>query len=75
MEPLRWKVRIAVLWVFMVVANLVHSLLVVWEPDGLERMIAHIEEMGAGGLLFEALFALVPLWLAFLAMTPPLQKA
>lgn len=69
MEILRWKTRIALLWVFMVVAILAHSLLVAWEPGGLERMISHMEEMGAGGLLFEALVCLVPLWLAFVSLT------
>ena len=66
MEILRWKTRIAVLWVFMLLANLVHGLLVVWEPGGLEKMIAHVQEMGP---LFQALFTLIPLWLAFLALT------
>ena len=69
METLRWKTRIAVLWVFMVVATLSHSLLVILEPGGLERMVSHMEAMGAGGLLFEALFSLIPLWLAFVVMT------
>ena len=32
-------------------------------------MIAHMEEMGTGGLLFEALFSLIPLWLAFVVMS------
>ena len=69
MEILRWKTRIAVLWLFLPVATLAHGLLMAWEPGGLERMIADMEAKGAGGLLFEALFGLVPLWLAFLAMT------
>lgn len=69
MELLRWKARIAGLWVFMVVANYIHGMLITWEQGGLERMMSRMEAGGAGELLFEALFALVPLWLAFLAMT------
>jgi hypothetical protein len=69
METLRWKTRIALLWVLMVVAILAHGLLVTWEPGGLEKMISRMEAMGAGALLFEALFSLIPLWLAFVAIT------
>ena len=69
MEILRWKARIALLWVLMLVANFSHAMLVTLEPGGLEKMISHIEEMGAGGLLFEALFSLIPLWLVFVTMT------
>ena len=32
-------------------------------------MMSRMEAGGAGKLLFEALFSLIPLWLAFLAMT------
>ncbi len=69
MEVLRWKTRIALLWVVMVVANFVHGMLATWEPGGLEKLIAHMKEVGAGGLLFEALLALIPLWLAFVTMS------
>ena len=69
MEILRWKTRIAVLWVFMVVADLAHGLLVAWEPGGVEKMVSHMEAMGPGWFIFEAFFFLVPLWLAFVSMT------
>ena len=69
MELLRWKTRIAVLWVFLAVATLAHGLLIVWELGGLERMLSDMEAGGPGKFLFEALFGLVPLWLAFLALT------
>ena len=69
METLRWKTRIAVLRVFMVVADLAHGLLVAWEPGGVEKMVSHMEAMGPGWFLFEAFFFLVPLWLAFVSMT------
>ena len=69
MEILRWKTRIAVLWVFMAVAMSAHGLLVAMVPGGLEKVIAEVEAMGPGMLVFFALFWLVPLWLAFLSMT------
>ena len=68
METLSWKVRIAFLWVFMPVADLVHSLLVAWTPGGLEKMVSRVEAGGSGWLLFEALFSLIPLWLAFMTL-------
>ena len=69
METLRWKTRIAVLWVFMAVAMSAHGLLAALVPDGLEKTISEVEAMGSGMLVFMALFWLVPLWLAFVSMT------
>jgi len=69
MEILRWKTRIAVLWVFMAVAMSAHSLLNAIVPGGLEKAIAEVEATGPGMLVFMALFWLVPLWLAFVTMT------
>lgn len=69
MEILIWKTRIALLWVLMVLADVAHSLLVVWEPGGQERMISRLEVLGAGGMLFEATFSLIPLWMAFVTIT------
>jgi len=69
MEILRWKTRIAVLWVFMAVAMSAHSLLNAIVPGGLEKAIAEVEATGSGMLVFMALFWLGPLWLAFVSMT------
>jgi hypothetical protein len=69
MEALRWKTRIAVLWVLMAVAMSAHGLLTAMVPGGLEKAIAEVEAMGPGMLVFMALFWLVPLWLAFVSMT------
>ena len=69
MEILRWKTRIAVLWLFMAVAMSAHGLLTAMVPGGLEKAISEVEAMGAGMLVFMALFWLVPLWLAFVTMT------
>ena len=69
MEILRWRTRIAVLWIFMAVAMSAHGLLVAMVPGGLEKAISEVESMGSGMLVFMALFWLVPLWLAFVSMT------
>ena len=69
MELLKWKIRIAVLWLFMVVSISAHCHFFTWEPGGLERMASHIEAEGSGVLLFEALGRLIPLWMAFMSLT------
>jgi len=69
MEILRWKTRIAVLWVFMAVAMSAHSLFVFMDPALIEEMMAELEATGPGMLVVMALFWLVPLWLAFVSMT------
>ena len=69
METLRWKTRIAVLWVFMAVAMSAHSLFMAMRPGGLEKVTSEVEAMGAGMIVFMALFWLIPLWLAFVSMT------
>ena len=72
MEVLRWKARIAVLWLFMAVAMSVHSIMGFMEPGMIEEIMSgEIEgvKLGTGMLVFMALFWLVPLWLAFVSMT------
>lgn len=67
MEILRWKTRIAVLWVFMAVAMSAHSVLSFMEPEVVEQMWEM--EMGAGMMLFLAIFWWVPLVMAVLSLT------
>ena len=72
MEILRWKTRIAVLWVFMAVAMSVHSIMSFMEPGMIEELMSGVVEgaaMTPGMLIFMALFWLIPLWLAFISMT------
>jgi len=69
MEILRWKTRIALLWVFLAVAMSAHTLTLAMEPGGLEWMISEGTAMGPVWMVIGALFWLVPLWLAFLSMT------
>jgi hypothetical protein len=69
METLRWKTRIAVLWVLMAVAMSAHSIMAVMEAGGFEKMAEETAAMGPGMLVFMSLFWLVPLWLAFMSLT------
>ena len=67
MGILQWKIRISVLWIFMAVAMVAHSVLAFMEPGAMEQ----IEEMpiSAGMFLFMALFWWVPLVMAVLSVT------
>ena len=69
MEVLRWKTRIAVLWVLMAVAMSAHSIMATMEAGGFEEIAEEMAGMGAGMLVFIALFWLIPLWLAFMSLT------
>jgi len=67
MKILQWKIRISVLWVFMAVAMSAHGVLAFMEPGAVEQ-IGEMQ-MGAGMLLFMALFWWVPLVMAVLSVT------
>jgi hypothetical protein len=67
MKILQWKIRISVLWVFMAVAMSAHGVLAFMEPGAMEQ-IGEMQ-MGAGMLLFMALFWWVPLVMAVLSVT------
>jgi len=69
MEILRWKIRIAMLWILMAVAMSAHSQFVLMDPGATEKAMAEIEATGPGMLVFKALFWLVPLWMAFMSLT------
>lgn len=67
MKILQWKIRISVLWIFMAVAMSAHGVLAFMEPGAMEQ-IGEMQ-MGAGMLLFMALFWWVPLVMAVLSVT------
>jgi hypothetical protein len=67
MEVLRWKTRIAVLWVFMAVAMSAHAVLSFMEREAVEQTWEM--EMGSGMMLLMALFWWVPLVMAVLSLT------
>lgn len=67
MASLTLKIRIALLWVFMAVAMSAHSIVFFMEPGAIEEI--EKMQMGAGMLLFMALFWWVPLVMAVLSLT------
>jgi hypothetical protein len=67
MEILRWKTRIAVLWVFMAVAMSAHSIFSFMVPELVEEMWGM--EMGQGMMLLMALFWWIPMVMAVLSLT------
>jgi hypothetical protein len=67
MEVLRWKTRIAVLWIFMAVAMSAHAVLSFMGREAAEEIWAM--EMGPGMMLLMALFWWVPLVMAVLSLT------
>jgi len=69
MEVLRWKTRIALLWVFMAVAMSAHAALAAMEPGGFEKIAEEATTMGPGMLVFMSLFWWVPLVMAVLSVT------
>jgi len=72
MEILRWKTRIAVLWLLMAVAMSTHSIMAFMEPGMIEELMSGEVEGRAltpGMLIFMALFWLIPLWMAFVVIT------
>ena len=72
MELLRWKIRIAVLWIFLAVGMSAGMFLWFMGPGAIEDIIAgKMEDMQIGeGLMFLfAIFWLIPLIMAFLTLT------
>jgi len=63
------KTRISVLWIWMAVAVSAHSLLFLFEPGAIEKVTSGEMKWGAWMLLFNALFWLIPLVMAFLSVT------
>lgn len=69
MEILKLETRIAVLWIWMTVAISAHSLLYLFAPGAIEEILSGEMYFGEGMLLFDALFWLIPLVMAFLSVT------
>ena len=69
MESLRWKARIAVLWILAAVAMSAHMILITLDPAPMKKVVEWAATAGKGEWIFTALFWLIPLWLAFAAMT------
>ena len=69
METLRWKTRIAVLWILSAVAMSAHMILISFDPVAMKKAYEWAPTARSGEWAFLALFWLVPLWLGFLAVT------
>ncbi len=70
MEVLRWKTRIAVLWLFMAVVYSAHMALSIFEPGVIEQVTTGGIKVSEGEFIFSILFAwLMPLAMAFLSLT------
>ena len=67
-----WKIKIAVLWLFGEVAWLTAVLLLLYEPNGIEQIMAgeiYGMQIGPEWFLIVAITLLVPLVMAFLSLT------
>ena len=69
METLRWKTRIAVLWILAAVAMSAHMILMSFDPAAMKKVAEWAVTAGRGEWVFVALYWLAPLWLAFAAVT------
>jgi hypothetical protein len=69
MGTLRWKTRIAVLWILAAVAMSAHMDLMGADPAAMKKAVEWAATASRGDWVFVALFWLVPLWLAFVAVT------
>jgi hypothetical protein len=70
MDILRWKTRIAVLWLIMAVAYSAHMALSIFEPGVIAALTAGDIKISEGVFIFSAIFAwLIPLTMAFLSVT------
>ena len=68
MESLKWKIRIAVLWIISAEAMSAHMIMVTIDPVPMEKMMAWGATIDAVGWMFAAIYWLIPFWLAFVAL-------
>ncbi len=69
MESLRWKVRIAVLWLIAAEAYSAHMIMVTIDPVSMKMMLELGATINAAGWLFGAIYWLIPLCMAFVALS------
>jgi hypothetical protein len=68
MEILRWKTRIAVLWVIAAEAMSAHMIMVAIDPGPMKKMLEWGATINAEGWVFGAIYWLIPLWMAFVTV-------
>lgn len=69
MQILLVQTRIAVLWIIAAIAMSAHMILISFDPAAMTKAAGWAVNSKPGEWVFLALFWLVPLWLAFLAVT------
>src|SRR5512136_1367861 len=69
MEALKWKIRIAVLWLIAAEAYSAHMIMVTIDPASMKKMLAWGATIGAGGWLFGAIYWLIPFVMIFVTVT------
>jgi hypothetical protein len=69
MEPLRWKARIAVLWVISAEAFSAHMIMVTIDPVSMKKMLEWGAKIDAGGWVFATVWWLIAFWMAFVTLT------
>ena len=65
MESLKWKIRIAVLWLIAAEAYSAHMIMVTIDPVSMKLMLEWGATIPAEGWMFGAIYWLIPLWMAF----------
>ena len=68
METLKWKIRIAVLWLIAAEAFSAHMIQVTIDPVSMKKMLEWGATIPAEGWLFGAIYWLIPLWMAFVTV-------
>ena len=69
MEILRWKIRIAVLWVIAAEAYSAHMIMVTIDPVSMKKMLEWGAMINAEGWLFAAVWWLIPFWMLLITIT------
>jgi hypothetical protein len=69
MEALRWKTRIAVLWLISAEAYSAHMIYVTIDPVSMKKMMDWGATIDNVGWVFGAIWWLIPFWMAFVTMT------
>ncbi len=68
MEALRWKIRIAVLWLIAAEAYSAHMIMVTIDPVSMKKMLDWGATINAEGWMFGAIYWLIPFWMAFITI-------
>jgi len=64
-----WKIRVSVLWLFVIVSDLTNIVMSLSYPGTLEELETYAETMGPELMLAGAVVALIPLVMAVLTLT------